>query len=1107
MSKLKSDKLFLLEKLVQSSSDGEVTTEQRDLFVNLVKETSPNSPNMRKKSANAADRNSRQRVKVRSNSHEVEDINHGKVQIPLPETENRSRSRSRSSGSRSRSGSSSSFWSSGSQDRARIRKTSSGSRSPSHSSSGTYSRSRSGSRSRSQSRSCSRSGSSSRSRSRSRSPSMEYSRNKIRERSKSPPVSRSLGKEPRSGSLSSTQSAPTKPLVQKQLKKSRDSASDSGRNDKHDKGKRKKLLKRGEVRKYRSFDINPDVFIEERLKQKYKELNNLLASQFTGSQLQMTHQQFQQMQNLRTQYISASHGLPPSGVLIPRSLPHDMRVKRGAPQGLTKRRSKSRDTLNSDFGEDHTYVSVQRVLNTTAAREGRVIVDPHPVSIKKKKKVKKTDSNTKLNSTLDSNSDHTGSRTLSPRSRIEIHHLKDTENPDLLKWLKQKDKEHRKKEKEERRKRREEREKLVLEANEKFERRLESQKIVKKWRTEKEKEYRKILKEKKNQEKEAEIQQKAKMEMSLPGKSMVVRPQTAPLEWKRKTDSSTPKIKKEKERKEEVSKKTTVKAQTVQDQLGTSSAHLKFDLNDHQNNDQLPPTSKFMYKRPVAGKIKLNMRNRPMSAQPKLQTTNNLESETSRSVQEGNDRNSRMSYDDWVNTKRKQDQEKRKREKMRQKEELSKSDPEIAKLVPDIAKKRIHNILNERKSIDTGIKHYDETVNNSFGGGSFDRSKSPNVTMKTNAYKWADDRPATAKDRTVESLKVSGKSYQRPGTAPSGGRKVPVPMRSPYSPVPAHTPARVEEILNNDDQTNPFKLPFPAEEGVPKHVAAMQKKLFSDENFKKNERLEPQNGGSSLDIVPSTSAVARNASTMEDIKYDNITAIDQSSNVQHDEKKDYKTDEKKDHRTEDQKNRKVGEKEKNIGEELHSRLTAHVENTNKIREFDQMNNKPEMGKNDVNRTEETAKKLDESFNLNKESEGFKQLIESDENSDTSLPEELTYENSENSNEKVENEQNAVDEVDSKHEINYKVRENDNENNLNQSAKHVSFCEEPEVFIDPDGPDWSTDTGTPDEDNSRYTTKEDLSKLIDSCGELLNSEYGDQNDDDKAFLTESLDEDF
>jgi hypothetical protein len=67
---------------------------------------------------------------------------------------------------------------------------------------------------------------------------------------------------------------------------------------------------------------------------------------------------------------------------------------------------------------------------------------------------------------------------------------------------------------------------------------------------------------------------------------------------------------------------------------------------------------------------------------------------------------------------------------------------------------------------------YDKSVNQSFGGGSYDGSKSP---KRTHSYKLGDDRPGTAKDKTVESLKVGGKSYQRPGTAPSGGTGVYVP--------------------------------------------------------------------------------------------------------------------------------------------------------------------------------------------------------------------------------------------------------------------------------------------------------------------------------------------
>lgn len=742
--------------------------------------------------------------------------------------------------------------------------------------------------------------------------------------------------------------------------------------------------------------------------------------------------------------------------------------------------------ISGDLGEDQTYVSVQRVLNTSAAREGKVIVERHPVSIKKKnKKGKNSDSNSKLNSTLDSTSDHTGSRTLSPRSRMnvpELHHLKDSNNPDLLKWLKQKNKEHRKKEKEERKKRREEREKLVLEANEKFEQRLESQKFVEKWRVKKEKEYRKTMKEKRKEERELALQQNIKMELSLPGKSMTVRPQTAPPEWKRKTETSPFKTKKEKVKEENNEKKVNNvrKAQTVQDQLGTSSEHLKFDLDDQKNHDPLPPTSKFIYKRPVAGKIKLNMRNRPMSAQPKLQTSNREQSEDLhwQTATEEHTRNTRMSYDDWINTKRKQDQGKRKQEKFRQKEELSKSDPEMDKLVPDIAKKRIHTIMNERKSIDTGIKCYDKSVNQSFGGGSYDGSKSP---KRTHSYKLGDDRPGTAKDKTVESLKVGGKSYQRPGTAPSGGKRVPMPMRSPYSPVPAHPPpAHVEEIMNSEDQSNPFKLPFSADEGVPKHVAAMQKKLFSEETLRKDDRPEPQgcDHDSSLDVVLCTTATTM---VTEDIKYDNITAMEKSDNVNIDKKKDYKEDEKKESDTQNS-NEDAEIINVNVQQKRHEKIETKGD------------------KNVMNK--ETYEE-----NVNE-----KIYVENEEKSDTILNGDLTNENSDT---KLENGQKGYDEVDNKkseQNCNGEVEADGNvENPLNQSSnlsKHVSFCEEPEVFVNHDHPDWSTDTDTPDEDNSRYTTKEDLSTLIDSCGELLNREYGQQKEEsDKTFITESLDDDF
>ncbi|KAJ8299552.1 hypothetical protein KUTeg_023612 [Tegillarca granosa] len=86
--------------------------------------------------------------------------------------------------------------------------------------------------------------------------------------------------------------------------------------------KKRKLLNRSPIRKFRSMEINPDVFIEEKLKQKYEELNQLMSqNRVSDPKIHVTRQHYHQMQVLRDQYVNVSHGLPPSGVLIPRSLP------------------------------------------------------------------------------------------------------------------------------------------------------------------------------------------------------------------------------------------------------------------------------------------------------------------------------------------------------------------------------------------------------------------------------------------------------------------------------------------------------------------------------------------------------------------------------------------------------------------------------------------------------------------------------------------------------------------------------------------------------------------------------------------------------------------
>lgn len=84
-----------------------------------------------------------------------------------------------------------------------------------------------------------------------------------------------------------------------------------------------KLLKR---RQRKSKDINPDDFIEERLKQKYRELEEIVKGKSVKTNT-ITRQYIGQMEMLREQYHMVSHGLAPPGLILPRSMSQEFRTR------------------------------------------------------------------------------------------------------------------------------------------------------------------------------------------------------------------------------------------------------------------------------------------------------------------------------------------------------------------------------------------------------------------------------------------------------------------------------------------------------------------------------------------------------------------------------------------------------------------------------------------------------------------------------------------------------------------------------------------------------------------------------------------------------------
>ncbi|XP_062604072.1 E3 ubiquitin-protein ligase RBBP6-like [Saccostrea cucullata] len=955
------------------------------------------------------------REKIKKSKNKVKESTGG-TKLHVPETSSPKQSRSRS---RSRS-SSSSFWSNGRDSRSR-------SRSYSHS------KSRSSSRSRSESRSRSRSYSRSRSRSYSRSRSRSDSRSRSRSHSPETPRSKS-SEEP---SQSTTKSLPV-PSVKARDKDVMSDIVTSSSKKKPPTGHRQgKLLKRRQMKKYKSFEINPDAFIEERLTQKYRELEDIVKGKSLKTNT-ITRQYIGQMEMLREQYHMVSHGLAPPGVILPRSLSQEMRTK-GQQNSHYKRRPLSGESYNSELSNkstDMAYRSMQNIINDSKNPKHEYLTKKHKKRPKRKNSESTID-NSSFHSHNTATTQKTGStvvttpRDIDDQERMN-YHLKYSSKEELRIWLKKKDKLYRRKVKEEKAKKRAEREQMVLEANEKFEKRLEAQKIYKKWADQKNKE---IADQKKKERKE---HKRILKEYEEKNEKKNIRPESAPL--RRKDPSGGIKV--------EGTADTNVNIRDKSNKASNDSALL---ATPH------PPTSKFIYKRPVAGRIKLAVNgNSPHGQKSEQERPKTASSSRSKSA-EGN----RMSYDQWVLQKRKQDQKKKELEEKHKKDQMSKSDPDLNKLIPDIARKRVHNVLEGKKRIDTGVKRIDDKLNKKFGGADFDSERTETEASENVRYSYRLESDRTETPSPGGQINVSGKAIKRPPTgtrrpqtAPSG--RVPPPKKSSGSPRQAMVP-KLEDVMNEENTSNPFKLPFPAEQGVPKHVASRQRKLFAEqiwERLEGEERPEPQ--GSDVPepatCVGMGSPPANDSKSETEDEKENTNKDKTESNGDNSENGDIENEEPK--------------KEEREESKVFLTQFNSIDNLNKI----------ENTEFEADKTQD----IDESPVIEKLNLDFNESSQRDNESDSDQAstdrdqkeEENSTEKDESTQEKEESvkddqdnkesEQNGGDssEKDKDSPRNVDILNLDLENTT-RSSKRVSFNEAPEVF---QTEDWSTDTQTPDEES-------------------------------------------
>ncbi|KAJ8299494.1 hypothetical protein KUTeg_023554 [Tegillarca granosa] len=786
----------------------------------------------------------------------------------------------------------------------------------------------------------------------------------------------------------------------------------------------------------------------------------------------------------------------------------------------TKASVLTKQNNGSEFGEDIAYHTIHNVVHAKAARNhGKIQAEneiPNKAKSRKKKLRKRKDSestqdsriekhNEEISDTCSKTTDGDGSlSTLTPRDNIHIpadYHLKNCNNEKLLHWLKEKNKEYRRQKRAEKEKKKEERQKKILEANEKFERMLESEKKVKQWMSKKKKE--------ENHKKKVEREtSRNRLDITLPGKSLGIRPiSPGPRVMRKNFENESVEFEKEKSEETKIDSPEPVEQMIV---------------GPH------PPNSKFIYKRPVAGSIKLKIRNRPQSS-PTTQVSKETKDSANKAKEAERMQKMRMSYDDWLKKKHQDDIERKKFEK-KQKEIMSKSDPELNKIIPDIAKKRIHNVLEGKKRIDTGLHIFDNEKNKEFGGADFPNEnidESEDGERKTRcSYRLEEDRVKDSSDTSESKLKVDGTGIQKPGrpqTAPARVSRVPAPKLSSSSPRKAVVPAKVDDIMSNEDKTNPFRLPFSAEEGVPKHVASRQRKLFAEKTWQKledEERPEPQGCDStepSLCTTGSTQKTADSQATgIKDNKNESSSKTEQNS-----ANNDVSSKTKEAKEIINIESRNV--EDESIVSNSSAFLTQEIVETKSFLENDKeetsqtkddkISSVDETDGNNI-QDRDTDKKDQENENIensDKSTNEDNSSVRNEENKDFQ-----TSDNSEDdSNAKGDN---SLDEGEKNDDKKNDETEDENQgktedvkllglDNLaekdistSRSSKHVSFRDETEVFgegdqIIPPDLEWSTDTETPDDDNyqvlgeNQETNKGEegeINSSIDSYGNELDN---------------------
>ncbi|XP_077994521.1 uncharacterized protein LOC144448236 [Glandiceps talaboti] len=414
---------------------------------------------------------------------------------------------------------------------------------------------------------------------------------------------------------------------------------------------------------------------------------------------------------------------------------------------------------------------------------------------------------------------------LSSRSPREIklteNHLGKSNNPELLKWLRKKNAMLRKQKKEHRKEEREKKKVEQSETEKKIERVVEAEELYDKWLRKKSKdtllvrreekkrrEYQEALKEQERIERDkrlAELKAKEKEAMKMK-KRKTFKSKTKPSEdgseekdkaaENKKVDDEKKEESDKNQKKEDNSNNTTKKPK----KKGKNKVHPVLTGLASRNKTVRDPdgtlasNNDYVYTRP---------------GRPKSATQNNQPSLSRFQPKRKPNPMSKMSYDEWIKHKRKEENRKKLAEEVKQAKDAW-SDPTLQNIIPKLARERIEKATESKLKVDSGLKK-SPRESRSPSPEKGQRSPSPSVKIPTGDKVNNDNgngtehqpRPPTSKARPGST---NGKVPSRPGSA---NGKPPTP---PLSQRPGSGGRKARQKIQQTERPEPQGCEIPTEQ-------------------------------------------------------------------------------------------------------------------------------------------------------------------------------------------------------------------------------------------------------------------------------------------------------